>query len=104
MRDDTLLKAEGRVKLQLKGNVMHQEQESINFHLEMFLRINYKLLSMLQCRQNRRLAFPEARRGQSPHATCTPGRWRTRMLPLPDPVAVSLSVEGYRRQARGNVL
>ncbi|MEC6580649.1 hypothetical protein, partial [Escherichia coli] len=24
MRDDTLLKAEGRVKLQLKGNVMHQ--------------------------------------------------------------------------------
>ncbi|CAK5464400.1 conserved hypothetical protein [Escherichia coli O26:H11] len=26
MRDDTLLKAEGRVKLQLKGNVMHKEQ------------------------------------------------------------------------------
>ncbi|CAK5465294.1 Cytoplasmic protein [Escherichia coli] len=26
MRDDTLLKAEGRVKLQLKGNVMHKDR------------------------------------------------------------------------------
>ncbi|AIL34818.1 hypothetical protein SFy_1121 [Shigella flexneri 2003036] len=27
MRDDTLLKAEGRVKLQLKGNVMHHQAD-----------------------------------------------------------------------------
>lgn len=63
MRDDTLLKAEGRVKLQLKGNVMHQRGFLILYECLALLRsfhVQCHIKPLAQGAASRRRSLPPA--------------------------------------------